>query len=458
MSGRETTHQDSHGAAGGEASAHEDLVDGSSAGAADIVDVSAVAGDGAAPALVLARTDGGVRPPCSRGVPVGENVLYLLNVSNSDRLSADSGWLFADILAPALVDLGARVTIGCPVPVSDPRVGHLPVPVVSSKYRVRFTTDVAALARLIEQVRPSVVVANQVEHAGAIRAAVLEAGSRARVVGYCHYLPFHVDEQGVQADAAFADNGLGSAVRMQFFTGLAACDRIMVHSSTAAAWVVTAAAALGLHDLVERVRIVPPPRDPRLVADGPRAASSSTAGRTVQVLYNHRLYENYGTGRFLELAAQLTANPAVRLTVMDLFGNRALGRRSLDASPERYRAALAQMPGVQVISDGGDRAFYRDILAGTDLALAPFRAGCTWSMSLIDCQAMGVPVLAPRLGWLARAVEEELAFDEPHEAVKIAEGLLADPAAWTAASARASAATRALAPELVAARYLAAIA
>ncbi|MFG1921071.1 glycosyltransferase [Cryptosporangium sp. NPDC048952] len=389
---------------------------------------------------------------------MGDTVLYLLNVSNPDRLSADSGWLFADILAPALVDLGTRVTIGCPVPVSDPRVEHVPMPVVSSKYRVRFTADVAALAALIEHVEPSVVVANQVEHAGAIRAAVLEASSRARVVGYCHYLPFHVDEQGLQPDAAFVDGGLGLAVRMQFFTGLAACDRIMVHSPTAATWVAAGMAVLGVDDLAERIRVVPPPRDPRLVADGPRTPPPLTAGRTVQILYNHRLYEHYGTGRFLELASQLTANPAVRLTVMDLFGDRAGGRRSLDASPERHRAALAEMPGVQVVSDGGDRAFYRELLAGADLALAPFRAGCTWSMSLIDCQAMGVPVLAPRLGWLAGAVEEGLAFDEPHEAVKIAEGLLADPAAWTAASARAAETTRALAPELVAARYLAAFA
>jgi glycosyltransferase involved in cell wall biosynthesis len=425
MSGRQATHEDSYHAAGSSTSGSGDLTCDSSA---------------------------------DKTGHMGENVLYLLNVSNPDRLSADSGWLFADILGPALVDLGARVTIGCPVPVSDPRIEHLPVPVVSSKYRVRFSTNVAALASLVEHVAPSVVVANQVEHAGAIRAAILEAGSRARVVGYCHYLPFHVDGQGVQPDAAFGDGGLGSAVRMQFFTGLSACDRIMVHSPTAASWLGAAAAVLGLDELAERIRIVPPPRDPRLVADGPRTPPPLTAGRTVKILYNHRLYEHYGTGRFLELAAQLTANPAVRLTVMDLFGDRADGRRSLDASPERYRAALAAMPGVQVVSDRGDRKFYRDVLAGADLALAPFRAGCTWSMSLIDCQAMGVPVLAPRLGWLAGAVEDGLAFDEPHEAVKIAEGLLADPDAWTTASARAAVATRGLAPELVAARYLAACA
>lgn len=395
-----------------------------------------------------------------------EKVLYLLNVSNPQRLSADSGWLFADILAPALVDQGAEVTIACPVPVTDPRVAHVPLPAAGSKYRARFTADVGALADLIAGVEPSVVVANQIEHAGAVRAALLEARSPARLAGYCHYLPFHVDERGVHSDVAFDDGGLGVPVRMLFFTGLAACETILVHSATAAAWLAEAAAALDL-DLSGRIRIVPPPRDPRLVATERRtpprlgvavADETTDGGAVVNVLYNHRLYEHYGTGRFLELAAQLTANPSVRLTVMDLFGSRASGRRSLDASPERYRAALAALPGVQLVSDDGDRGAYRTILAGTDLALAPFRAGCTWSMSVIDCQAMGVPVLAPRLGWLAGAVDPDLSFDEPHEAVKIAESLLVDPPAWAAASARAADATRALAPELIAARYLAAIA
>lgn len=64
---------------------------------------------------------------------MAEKVLYLLNVSNPDRLSADSGWLFADILAPALVDQGAAVTVACPHPVSDPRIGHVPLPAPASK-------------------------------------------------------------------------------------------------------------------------------------------------------------------------------------------------------------------------------------------------------------------------------------------------------------------------------------
>lgn len=50
-------------------------------------------------------------------------VLYLLNISNPDRLSADSGWIFADLLAPALADAGAEVTVAAPAPAGDARCG-----------------------------------------------------------------------------------------------------------------------------------------------------------------------------------------------------------------------------------------------------------------------------------------------------------------------------------------------
>jgi hypothetical protein len=375
---------------------------------------------------------------------LAEKVLYLLNVSNPDRLTADSGWLFADILVPALADQGTAVTVSCPVPLSDPRIGHVPLPAPSSKYRARFSVDVAAIAQLISDVAPSVVVVNQIEHATAVRAALLESGRRARLAGYCHYLPFHVDECGVNLDASLKDAGLGRSVLMQFLSGLLALDRILVHSLTASSWLERVATRVGA-ELTGRVRIVPPPRDPRLIG-APGEHAPPKTGETVTVIYNHRLYEHYGTGRFLELAAQLTANPAMRLLVLDLFGAQRARRAPLDESPQRYRAALEAMPGVRIATDGGDRARYRRLLASAHLALAPFRPGCTWSMSLIDCQAMGVP-----------AVEESLGFDQAGEAVKLAETLTSDPAAWSAASRRAEAGTRALAPELIAPRYLAAI-
>ncbi|WP_228126016.1 hypothetical protein [Streptomyces sp. SYP-A7193] len=117
-------------------------------------------------------------------------MLYLLNVSNPNRLSADSGFTFAELLAPALADTGAEVTVSAPAPVGDPRVRYVATASPSTKYRARFDPGLDALVAVMRDVRPDVVVANQVEAAPAVRAALLEARVDALVAGYCHYLPF----------------------------------------------------------------------------------------------------------------------------------------------------------------------------------------------------------------------------------------------------------------------------
>jgi hypothetical protein len=377
-----------------------------------------------------------------------ESILYLANISNPDRISADSGWRFADILLPAVVDRGVTVTFAGPIPLRDPRVRFIHAPTPRSKYRARLS-DVRAIAGWVARVRPSVVVVNQIETAPAVRAAVLEAGSRAAITGYCHYLPFSVERGILRTDPSLDDAGLGWPLMLHFLAGLLACDRVMVQSATAAEWVEAATAACAAPRRI-RAGIVPPPRDPALVRDPvrPRTASVATA------VYNHRLYEHYGTRRFVDLAERLTATGGFRIRVMDLFGSRAAGRNYLDSSPERYRARLAGIPGVDIVSDHGDRTRYRATLEEVDLAIAPFRPGCPWSMSVIDCQAMGIPVIAPRMAWMAEHVDPDLLFDEPEDGVKVARRLVEDPMFWAAQSGRAHRATRRLTPERIATTYL----
>ncbi|RWZ76670.1 glycosyltransferase family 1 protein [Streptomyces albidoflavus] len=381
-------------------------------------------------------------------------VLYLLNVSNSSQLSADSGYTFANMLAPALTDAGAEVTVASPVPVGDSRVHFALTTSPSTKYRARFDPGMDALVTLIRDRRPEVVVANQMEAAPAIRAALLEAGVDALIAGYCHYLPFSFADSGVlELDPAMNDRGLGRSVLLAFAAGLGACDRVLVHSSTAASWTTATAARTGV-DLGDKLHIVPAPRDVRLVRD---PADITPPEGSVAGVYNHRLYEHYGTARFTQLARRLVADAPVRLTVMDLFGARSPERIRLDPSPERYLEELATMDGVAVASDRGDRVRYRNLLAGAHFGIAPFRPGCPWSMSVIDCQAMGLPVIGPRTGWLAEHLADELLFDTDEQAVQIAERLATDAEFYLLHAKRAYASTADLTPAMVAARYLEAI-
>ncbi|WP_441248183.1 hypothetical protein [Kitasatospora sp. McL0602] len=92
-------------------------------------------------------------------------LLYLFHVSNSSRLTADSGFTFADLLAPALADAGVEVTMAAPIPAGGERVRFAPTISPSTKYRARFDPDMDALVALIRDRRPEVVVANQIEAA-----------------------------------------------------------------------------------------------------------------------------------------------------------------------------------------------------------------------------------------------------------------------------------------------------
>ncbi|MFD7501418.1 glycosyltransferase family 1 protein [Streptomyces sp. NPDC059850] len=382
-------------------------------------------------------------------------VLYLLNISNPDRLSADSGWIFADLLTPALADAGAEVTVASPAPVGDVRCGFHRTKAPGTKYRARFSADIDELVALIRAENPDVVVANQIEEAPAIRTALLEAGSDALLAGYCHYLPFSfASGSQLLLDPSMNDAGLGRPVLLAFAAGLAACDRVMVHSSTAASWASAAAARMTV-DLGEKLRVVPAPRDERLVRDP--ATIEPTSGAEAIGVYNHRLYAHYGTEQFVDLARDLTSSGLVRLRVMDLFGKRRVERTGLNDSPEKMREKLAALPHVQIVSDRGDRVRYKALLAGARFGIAPFRPGCPWSMSVIDCQGMGLPVISPRLGWLAEHIDPELCFTTPAEAVALAERLVSDDEFHAVHAKRAHASTADFAPALVAARYLEAL-
>ncbi|MCX4674330.1 glycosyltransferase family 1 protein [Streptomyces sp. NBC_01433] len=382
-------------------------------------------------------------------------VLYLLNISNPDRLSSDSGWIFADLLAPAVADAGAEVTVAAPSPAGDARCGFHRTRVPGTKYRARFSADLDELVALVRSEKPDVVIANQIEEAPAVRTALLEAGSDALLAGYCHYLPFSFDGDGeMQLDPSLDDAGLGRTVLLSFAAGLAACDRVLAHSSTAASWI-SAAASRTTVELGDRLRVVPAPRDERLVRD-PALVRRQSDGGSIGV-YNHRLYAHYGTAQFVDLARALTASASVRLRVLDLFGDRRSSRTGLDNSPERMRDELAALPHVQVVSDRGDRIRYKNFLGGSRFGIAPFRPGCPWSMSVIDCQGMGLPVISPRLGWLAEHIDPELCFSTTAEAVELAERLAVDDEFHAVHAKRAHASTADFTPALIAARYLEAI-
>jgi hypothetical protein len=75
------------------------------------------------------------------------------------------GVVLGCLLAPALADAGAEVTVAAPAPAGDSRCGFHRTRVPGTKYRARFSADLDELVAHVRSERPDVVVANQIEEA-----------------------------------------------------------------------------------------------------------------------------------------------------------------------------------------------------------------------------------------------------------------------------------------------------
>lgn len=67
---------------------------------------------------------------------------------------------------------------------------------------------------------------------------------------------------------------------------------------------------------------------------------------------------------------------------------------------------------------------------------------------------MGLPVIAPRLGWLVEHIDGELLFDTDAEAIALAERLAYNTKFYAVHAKRAHASTVHLIPAAIATRYL----
>lgn len=340
------------------------------------------------------------------------HVLSILNVSNPDRIHADSGYIFSNLIGSALCDLSHEFTSVSPVPLVDERSGHIYLPPPVNKYEARLRLPSNAVEDAILRTRPDVILVNQVEATAQVRAIAVSAGLTPKIASYCHYLPFTVRNNAIGVDDSLNDKGLWEPILFQFLSGLSASDVILVHSRTAQLYIHK---LLRRHGITNRpVEIVAPPRDPKFVKSQPPQQPVQPV-----LIYNHRLYEHYGTARFLSLAKLISSRTDIKIIVLDPAARSSSVRRSFDPSPVKYAEQLRDIENVEVRDDVVTRSGYQGVLSQATVALAPFRENCTWSMSCVDCEGMGIPVIAPRMAWFKEHISESLLFDTEHEAVDL---------------------------------------
>ncbi len=373
-------------------------------------------------------------------------ILHILNVSNGERLTADSGWIFAELIGSELLKRGHDFIVAGPAPIREPSSEFVKVDAPVGKYAARFGFSFADLLRAVRDAEPTHILVNQPEIVPEVRAAILEARGTAVVGCYCHYVPFLYDEYGELIDCpSLNDCGLGRSVRIAFLSGIAASDFAFVHSSTARKWIEQASQAHSL--VIPRLQIAPPPCDPTFRI-GPCERDGSSHSRT-EVVYSHRLYEHYGTAQFLRMADQIVDHLGLTVDVTDVLGDRSPSRSRLDTSPDWYRESIEGRPGINIV-DGSNRHLYRETVRRALVVLAPFRPGSTWSMSCIDAQGLGVPVIAPKMPWYEEHIDDRLLFSTDQEGLALIGRLHSDREFWEEMSGISEASTGRLGPSLVA--------
>ena len=320
-------------------------------------------------------------------------IVSFLNVSNPDALEADSGFVFQKLLLEELATRGHRVLLIAPREASAlTSVTVLPTPRPATKYHARFGMDWRMVDEITREywARTDVLLVNQPELASGLKAmSYVAAKRRIPLVSYVHYLPLmSAPDEPLAIDPSLDDGDLGRWSLGLLRTAVECSDVCIVGSAFARRLV---SAQVGKP---RRIEVIPPPCEPELG----QLAEMRPPGQRLRLLYNHRLYDHYGTRQlFSELDRLIDEGVRFEVIVTAPTQWRSPARCELAPDADLLLGALRQKPYVRVAT-AADRASYHDVLSKAHAGLAPWRQAPLWSMAVVDMLAAGRPVFAPRTG------------------------------------------------------------
>jgi hypothetical protein len=364
-------------------------------------------------------------------------ILSILNVSSLETIESDSGFIMQRTLARALYMEGHHFGLVIPKELFGALSAELScetnfASLGRTKYEVRLAAPWNDLRTAIEQFRPDTILCNQIELTTAVRGIATTIGNPGiSIVSYCHYIPGWLGSNGgICNDPSQDDGHLCRPLLHHVIAGALASDLIYVQSEFAREQLIGISLQLG-EDLSSKVRCLPPPFDPTMVLESNRTNRRSSNG----CIYNHRLYEHYGTSAAIELFDALNSSIGCSIRVADPLYKRSAARSSIDGSPGGYRNQLKTRSFVELLDGGDDRLQYRSWIDASAVGIAALRPNAVWSMSLVDVMGMGIPVVAPRIGAYPEMVPDQLLFSDTESACDIVARLLGNEELWLEASA-----------------------
>ena len=325
-----------------------------------------------------------------------------------------------------MVKHGFKCTIASPIKFDVPFIKNAFYDPGSSKYDVRFRFDWDFHMKLLLKEKPNLIFVNQVELTSNYRALLVTTGYTAQIAAYCHYLPvLNVSREKITWDSSLDHHNLAKVILFKIFSAYEQADYFFVTSNFSKNLFIAAAQKFNIEVDKEKIMVLPCPADPYFMTDEKRSFPN-----TGQILYNHRLYKQYGTEFLIQLICEFQ-NDSNKFVITDFFSKRNSHRKRLEKTVNKFKKRLSKFKNVEFRIDGDDRKTYKNkIVMKSDIGLAPYRVNANWSMSSVDCLGMGIPVVAPNLATFPEFVPKQLLFENKEQAVQIIRKLLSNRKFW----------------------------
>ncbi|MDH3649051.1 MAG: glycosyltransferase [Saprospiraceae bacterium] len=370
-----------------------------------------------------------------------------LNVSNQDDIQSDSGFVFQKLIASELISRGHDFCFVSPVPLGVEGALHEFHEFGNNKFQVRFNFAWDRIQAIIEEYQPDVLLINQAELSANFRSILCTIGSSAQLITYVHYLPVNKDQDGrFEVDSSLNNADLGLPILLSLLGSVKVSDKVLVQSKFAKKTLKETLHLFRIPFESNKIFIVPPPFDPFLV--------SSLADNEIPrqcIMYNHRLYEHYGTDYFLKIIKSLKDKTEIQFLVADLLASRNGTRQKLDNHVDHYRSELKLQPNVS-FARNKNRNDYKKAIEQCRAGLAAYRKMAVWSMSVVDCLGMGVPVIAPNFASYPEFIPQSLLYNSFEEFQNILDSLFNSDTFWEEVSAEGKDKIKPFSPAIIAGR------
>lgn len=355
-------------------------------------------------------------------------ILSIINISNEQDLTCDSGFIFQRVIASELTKLGCEYHIAgsaCQAfkeSESTFFVKHY-ISNGTNRYSSRYNFNFEEFDNLLEKVNPDIIFNCQIELTAAIKSVLEFKKYKIPLISYCHYPALWSNSSNKPLlDETLNGGGIGLNIVMNILTAVSIADKVLIQSNFAKNLIEKAMHYYNM-PYINKIGVIPPPLDDKIF-DGKNHYLHHENHHNF--LYNHRLYKSYGSETFIKLSEKIFNKFNIICNVFDSMPNRSSFRSSVNKTPEYYKNIISMKNNFNLINGNVSRDEYKHLLLQNLFALGAFRNTCVWSMASLDCSSIGIPVIAPNYAAYNEFIPEDLLFNDAKEAMYIINKLIND--------------------------------